>query len=554
MEENVKLNLQWVADIIDKDYTKWNSGDIVLIECQTGTGKTWFVKNVLTDYLLEHERLLFVCNRTNLKRQLKKDLLNKYGIPIPTDENGNTDLERLDNITKIENIVITSYHAIQNSIIKQFYDGEQCDIGQFEYIILDECHYLMTDGSYNNKCMLAYDKLVKEHQHNSIKIFISATMEEIKPTIYKNVAKIMGEKPRIFEYSTGIDYSYVHPKYFDSIDTIINLIKNDMSEEKWLIFVSKIDDGKYFLQNLGEDICSLIVAGSKTDELKSIINNSKFEKKVLVTTKALDNGINIEDSQLVNIVIMAWDKTTFIQMLGRKRYTIDNCQEINLYIMKRMKKSFISKVMHYDQLLDEINLLIKNPNDFNKKYDYSIDEIGELDQLFYRDKVTGNWKVNKIGWARTEKDKKFFQSMVNKFEAEGENAFIEEQLIWIGLKDTFDTSNLIETPILNEEKESLLEYLERNLGLPMLRPSDRKELIEKIGLVDPHNTSKKKKQIVYLKNRDTLNDYLQKELSCEYYIKQYSTTKKDNETGKNIKYKSVWKIMKLSDNKSNKFL
>jgi len=60
-----------VADPIGEDYKKWKRRKIILLEAQTGTGKTWFIKNVLIDYLGEHERLLFVCNRTYLKRQLK---------------------------------------------------------------------------------------------------------------------------------------------------------------------------------------------------------------------------------------------------------------------------------------------------------------------------------------------------------------------------------------------------------------------------------------------------------------------------------------------------
>ena len=98
-----KLDLKWVTDSIGDDYKTWKQGDIVLINAQTGTGKTWFIKNNLIDNALEdYERLLYVCNRTNLKRQLKKNLLEKYGLEIPKS------IEELDKITTIKNITVSA--------------------------------------------------------------------------------------------------------------------------------------------------------------------------------------------------------------------------------------------------------------------------------------------------------------------------------------------------------------------------------------------------------------------------------------------------------------
>ena len=69
------LNLKWVSDTIGEEYKQWSKGDIVTIQAQTGTGKTYFVKNVLVPYLDKYENMLIVSNRVNLKRQVKIDLL-----------------------------------------------------------------------------------------------------------------------------------------------------------------------------------------------------------------------------------------------------------------------------------------------------------------------------------------------------------------------------------------------------------------------------------------------------------------------------------------------
>lgn len=543
----MKLKLEWVSDTIGEDYKKWRPGDIVLLEAQTGTGKTEFIKTKLIDYMSLGQEMLFVCNRTNLKRQLKIALLNKYGKEIPIDKESNTtDWDRLDKITKINNIMITSYHAIQKSLLNEMYGGKPWSLDTFDYIILDECHYILTDGSFNNKCRLAYQKLIKQYQPQAIKIFISATMEELRKPILNNANKIVDGKP--YQYTTGIDYSYLNVKYFDNdINIIINTIKNDVSDEKWLIFVSKKEDAKYIMSQLEEDQCSIIISGTKSKELDSIINNSCFEKKVLICTKAMDNGINIDDKKLTNIVIMTWDKVTFIQMLGRKRININNSQLVNLYIPKRFKKSFSTKKKLCNDLLSEIDLLEKCENTFNKKYDNDLDEIGYLNQLFYRSKDTGKWTINIIGFARLKKDKDYYIQMEKRFDSEGEFAFIKQQLEWLGLPDTFDESNLIEDTISNEEKETLEQYLDSIVGKVMLQAKDRTELIEKIGLVDPNHSNTKKGNIKLLKNINTLNSYLT-EIESNFIIKEFPTSRIVDNKKKN--YKQAWKVRRLTDDSS----
>ena len=540
-----KLKLQWVSDTIGDSYKDWELGSTVIIEAQTGTGKTWFIKNVLVDYLDNHERLLFVCNRTNLKRQLKIDLLKKFNMPIPIKDN-EVNIENLDELTTIRNVTITSYHAIQYAALDEKYDGKLFDLSHFTYCIMDECHYIMADASFVNDCQFAYEKLIKNRCADIIKIFISATINEVKIPIVKHATKGFGTAPKVYEYSTGIDYSYLKPIYFDNNWTdIINTIKNDKTDEKWLIFVSDLRDGNKVLDELGKDDCSLIKAGTKSDELNSIINSSHFNKKVLICTKAMDNGINIDDCKVKNIVIMTWDKITFIQMLGRVRVDISKeIEEVNLYIPTRMKKSFLTKLKLYKQKQEAIDLLESDRNAFNKKYDNKLKRVGEMEDIFYRNKADGEWKVNTMGYARLLQDIKFTNNMLDKFDVEGKFAFITEQLSWIGLLDTFEESNLISEIILDKDIETLEQYLESIVGIDMMMVADRKELIEKIGLVDTHHSNIKEGKFKLLKNINTLNSYFI-EIGINFYIKEFETKRIIN--GKKKNFKSVWKVMRLSD-------
>ncbi|MFT8312940.1 MAG: DEAD/DEAH box helicase family protein [Clostridium sp.] len=465
-----KLNLKWVTDSIGEDYKEWDEGDIIILQAQTGTGKTYFIKNKLINYINPYERLLLVCNRINLKRQLKIDLLKKYHLDVPhiKDKDGNDtkkiDLKALDRIYQIENITIKSYQSIGQMAINHEYDGKEMDL-TYDYIVMDEAHYILADGGFNNKCRLAYKYLVKQHMPNTVKIFISATMEEVEVPIIHKVqnTKTLGYKPKLKQYYTGTDYSYVNPIYFqNNLSIIINSIKNDKSDEKWLIFVTSKDNGRKIQKELGDEISSCIFKDTKNEELESIIQDSKFNKKVLIATKVIDNGINIVDDKLTNIVIMAWDRITFIQELGRKRIDIENPQQINLYIPTKFMKSFMMKSNECEYQLGEIKLLEEDPNAFNKKYDNDMVEISKMNHLFFHENMktgTGKWMINLMGKARTNIDLKFYKQMMMLFKKDRKFAFIHTQLSWLGLDDTFNESKLVEEVALEDEVESLEEYL-----------------------------------------------------------------------------------------------
>lgn len=63
-EERRKLNLKNVVNLIGEEYSEWSDGDFVIIETQTGTGKTYFIEQQLIRYL-SFSKILFLCNRIN---------------------------------------------------------------------------------------------------------------------------------------------------------------------------------------------------------------------------------------------------------------------------------------------------------------------------------------------------------------------------------------------------------------------------------------------------------------------------------------------------------
>ncbi len=460
--EGKKLNLKWVTEVIGEDYKNWKKGDVVRVQAQTGTGKTLMITGNdkvkgMIDRMEDYEELIYICNRIELKRQIKLDLLKKYNLEIPTT------IEELDNKKKIKNITITSYHAIAYRELEKIYNDKDYSLDKYSYIVCDECHFFTADGDFNNKTRLAYKSLVKTRHRNAIKIFISATMDEVANAIDKVMKEYkldIFKKNTIHTYSTGIDYSYLNTKYFTKISDIITLIKNDKSNDKWLVFVTSKSNGKDILDKLTSyNISSeLIISGTNNKESKNITTESKFNCKVLITTKVLDNGVNIKDVDVKNLVVMANDKTTFLQEIGRIRFRIDNAPNINLYIYvsnKRVFNTFINKV--YEPKFNSYNLFVDNKKEFEKKYDNDLSQV--YDDIFYREVNTNKYKVNKFGLVRLFRDMSFAKDMLEKLEND-KFAFIKEQLSWLGLEDTFSKENLIENVAEDSNLELLKNFLD----------------------------------------------------------------------------------------------
>lgn len=453
-----KLNLRWVSDEIGEDYKNWKRGDVVTIEAQTGTGKTFFIKNVIIPYMESYEKILLVCNRINLKRQLKKDLFDYCNIPIPKT------FKELDEVQKIgDNITIMSYQTISELRNCENYGQGELNLNEYDYIICDECHFFLSDSGFNNKCDLAFDELVRGRHRNAIKIFISATMEEIETTIIKSVENIRAtafgsySNCKIHKYSTDIDYNYLNIKYFKDIRSIVQLIKNDKSYEKWLIFVTNKEKGNSILEDLkGICKCEFITKETKEcEELKSIVNSCKFKSKVLICTKAMDNGINIQDESVKNIVIMSYDKTTFIQELGRIRFNIENAPTISLYIPTYKISTFNTLVKVYENKEKKIKEFEDNKIVFGMKYDRDFRKLPE--DIFIKSK-NGDFQINLLGYSRFYKDKRFIEDIQNKIKVD-KFAYIKEQLKWLGQEETFDKSNLIEDIIDEDNKTELYQFL-----------------------------------------------------------------------------------------------
>ena len=81
-------------------------------------------------------------------------------------------------------------------------------------------------------------------------------------------------------------------------------------------------------------------------EIRNIRKCGKFNCDVLITTSVLDNGVNIKDPDVKNIVLITDDEVEFKQMLGRKRFLAED-EVVEVFISCGVRKDFVMRDRGY---------------------------------------------------------------------------------------------------------------------------------------------------------------------------------------------------------------
>lgn len=405
--------MRYVSDIIGEDeFKSWGPGQRVFITAATGTGKTTFIldKLLIERAIGNEEKILYLVNRRILKEQLE----NKKNLEIlkkVCEKHGNM-------INVDEYICVMTYQSIEGAI-KNDPDELIKRLSVFDIVVYDECHYFYMDSNFNTNTELSYDCLRRIFD-KKIQIFISATMEkvrshiskydekyflkEIGPVRFKGIAPIFPMEKRSKreledkEFLIEQDYSYVRIDVFETYEELADIISGN-TKEKWLVFADNIEKGKDLQKQIRKKIQEkkgdkdkkdwkddivLIDARFKkkedsNDAIEEIVEHEKFiNKRILIATSVMDNGISIVDKELRNIVIMYDTEEEFIQMIGRKR---NDGEILNLYICKRNKNHFRLRLQN-----------IKKKIDFYGKHKKNIERMYE--RTIYNPNCSYNCMIN----------------------------------------------------------------------------------------------------------------------------------------------------------------
>lgn len=408
---------------------------------------------------------------------------------------------------------ISKNKRIQNAdnIIAEISDGNPPDNNKdvIDYLFSNIKDSHKTDDSIIN----TVKNYVLKYQKTSKRIIIDyLKMLEFDPfnVFFREIDKSLdlSRSNKIIVYPESYlstDYEYIIPYCFSDYKIIIERIKNSaQNKEKWLIFLNNTYEARKLCNSLhreGIDAHFLsrkvITKKEKHEIYENLCNNEKVQCKVLITTSVLDCGISIKDKHVKNIVIENYNKTEFIQMLGRVR---DTSQKINLFIyeypLKKLttyrhflRNSLITAFNFY--MHDKIKFSVEKQDSISIKYGVSdkltksltskinnskhfyVDYIGETEvkdqnPIFFSVKMN---MLSVFGDLYTlyilehafknrmqKKAEKYYNTEYTKYYNDPD-FFIKEQFSWIGKEfhENFRLKNA-------NAKQELINLLENNIG------------------------------------------------------------------------------------------
>lgn len=180
--------IKYASNLIGTDWLyKWTPNVPVFISAQTGRGKNFFIQNTIVPEILKHNRrcndnqkILILSNRIALNHQNKIELAKIIDIHSDKNISYENTLQKLtdEQINSFNNfgvIKVSSYHQLLNN---NLLDDE------YTFVIIDECHFFTQDSLFNADTSKILDAIIDKCK-NSIRIYTSATLDDVLPVIFK---------------------------------------------------------------------------------------------------------------------------------------------------------------------------------------------------------------------------------------------------------------------------------------------------------------------------------------------------------------------------------
>lgn len=479
---------RYVTSYIKGDIIKnWSSENSVFILAGTGKGKNYFVKESLIRKYPNKKIVMFV-NRQMLLKQQKEIIEKNASYSANLIEGFKTKgIAKLNN-----NFMLISYQQAAISIIT--HNKEVINyLSEVQYAVFDEVHYLLDDSPFNKGVNIIMDELVNKNSKsnllkNAVRIFMSATMEEMLIILRKqgykfkkfqefktfsshpNRKKVM-EMMTLKEYIINLptDYRYIEPCMYSDVYDLIDTITD--SNEKWLIFVDSKSVGEKLCDEINNKIGSkekdeavFINADNKdNDRFQTIINNERFEERVLIATSVIYNGVNLKDDDLKNIVLPFVNVPMAKQMIGRKR--IEKEDKVRVYFknvdLTTIKQAFTNNVSKYLDIME----LERMDNAYTTGVLNGLIKVRDEFLCFYYKKSKLKQTTNRMACQKLHFDSMFLLYTLQKISKQQDSSYARIMLEHLGIGEKF--KKIKENELLTEEKKhleaqkKLIEWLEK---------------------------------------------------------------------------------------------
>jgi len=493
-EIGTKFNNILTKDVIES----WGTDNIIL-NGATGSGKTFFVENNLHKYCKENfKNILFLCNRRALLNQVSQEV-NELGL---------------------NSMEVMLYQTLQNKL------RNKEEIEKYDYIVCDEFHYVLSDAMFNKYTDITYNYITTKE--NTCTIFMSGTAHSMFNTL-KNKEIVKEENEYIIPYS----YDYVTElQFYRKKHDVINIIKDKLenTSDKIIYFVNSTSFAMDVYKTFEKEAIFICSKHTKYSEARKL-NNMKgikkysedlitFNARLLVATKALDNGVSLRDRAIKHIISDIFDLESDQQSLGRKR-PIDENDTCTFYIRKYTRKEIGGFKGKLNAQYIPLSMFVEDRD----KYD---DMYGN-DREYHNDYIysEGNQRIyNKLA---------YWKMICQGAEIDFMEQVGYKEVLLGRLGDTI--KNVIDREVDEEiERKGILqEYLENIRGKKIYK-TEREEFIEMVGY---RNKNKR-----LIKTEEKIASHLEKKFDSKYkLISDTDWSRKLDDGSDNINYsKSYWLI------------
>lgn len=331
---------------------------------------------------------------------------------------------------------------------------------EFDYIILDEAHYLFQDAAFNRRTSTVFE-MIERFRKSKVIIMLSATADLLKKYFSSKITAT---------YIADADYSYIEAvSYYNKKDTLLKILDNIPADEKAVVF----GDNKERLQELNRRYLDSAYLSGDNKEISpvfsEIVQTERFECRMLFTTKVLDNGVNLKDKAIKHIIIEQTDMVEFIQCLGRKRVQGKE-DTVNLYFYDNFSKiaGLYSSLAMQMQVAAEYFQLRKNGliEDFRNRY-----RVAHLPNFF-----DNRSDLIFPTYYKAADDYEFCRSITKKETSLHQQVSIALQKNVVHYEEA-------------ERHYTLLTYLEQNVNRWLFK-KDREELIKVFNVRDEYRLQK----------------------------------------------------------------
>ena len=473
-----------------KEIRKWKNGNTITISAGTGKGKSYFIKNNLYAFAKkENKKILFLIHRTNCLNQFQSEI---------------------DKDKKNDVIDMMTYQKIEYDLLNNI----NIDFSKYQYIVCDEFHYFLSDASYNFVTDISLNMILDAK--DNIKIFMSATGQYTKGYI-NGIKKI-----ETIDYEIPLEYEFIENLTFFYKDNALDrFVKGAIkTNNKAIIFIDSAKKA-YELYQRYEKYCLFNCSRSnnqyykyvKKNEITKMLEKEKFDKQILITTTAMDAGVNIIDNKVNNIICDVKDIGVLIQCMGRKRIQNKN-DKIELWVkainnkqlggMKTQLKRKIEMADYFKKYKDIDELI--------KKYPRKYDNNGMIYDISTGEKDKCSKKINELAYYKCKLDmgeieimKRYgnygyckYLSDIFGIATVEDNGYINYNYLTIADDEDFEKDE--------QNNNKLIKYLDSIVGKKLFKREQEKikEVFKKNGLkartmgINTLNGNLKDRQLPYI--------------------------------------------------------